>query len=58
MCIDCVPNATSQEQERDDVLNVSGFPDDVFRIVAAFTAGQAQAGYRIEEIDSCSLEAA
>lgn len=55
VCIDCVPNATTQAQERDDVLNVGGFSDEVFRIVAAFAAGQTRAGHWVDEIASASL---
>lgn len=55
VCIDCVPNSTSQVQERDDVLNVGGFSDEVFRIVAAFAAGQTAAGHWVSEIASTSL---
>lgn len=55
VCIDCVPNATSQAQERDDILNVGGFSDEVFRIVAAFAAGQTEAGHWVREIDAIAL---
>jgi 60 kDa SS-A/Ro ribonucleoprotein len=50
VCIDCTPNSTSQACERDDVLNIGGFSDDVFKIIAAFAAGQLSAGHWVGEI--------
>jgi len=55
VCIDCTPNATSQACERSDVLNVGGFSDEVFKIVAAFAAGQLGAGHWVGEIESITL---
>lgn len=52
VCIDCTPNATSQVCERDDVLNIGGFSDDVFKIIAAFAAGQLSAGHWVGEIEA------
>jgi 60 kDa SS-A/Ro ribonucleoprotein len=52
VCIDCVPNASTQAQERDDVLNVGGFSDDVFKIVAAFAAGATKAGRWVGKIEA------
>ncbi len=56
VCIDCTPNSTSQAAERSDVLNVGGFSDDVFKIIAAFAAGQLGAGHWVGEIESIALE--
>jgi 60 kDa SS-A/Ro ribonucleoprotein len=52
VCIDCTPNSTSQACERDDVLNVGGFSDDVFKIIAAFAAGQLSAAHWVGEIEA------
>jgi 60 kDa SS-A/Ro ribonucleoprotein len=52
VCIDCTPNATSQAIEREDVLNIGGFSDDVFKIIAAFAAGQLGAGHWVGEIEA------
>lgn len=52
VCIDCTPNSTSQACERDDVLNIGGFSDDVFKIIAAFAAGQLSAGHWVGEIEA------
>jgi 60 kDa SS-A/Ro ribonucleoprotein len=39
VCIDLQPNRTTQALEREDVLNVGGFSDDVFEIIAQFAQG-------------------
>lgn len=36
VCIDLQPNSTTQAPERGDILNVGGFSDAVFGVVAAF----------------------
>lgn len=40
VCIDIQPVATTQALERDDILNVGGFSDQVFDVVAAFAKGE------------------
>ncbi len=55
VCVDCTPNATSQATEREDVLNIGGFSDDVFRIVAAFAAGQLGAQHWVGEIEAVDM---
>ncbi|MDG4606096.1 MAG: RNA-binding protein, partial [Candidatus Contendobacter sp.] len=39
-CIDLQPYATVQAQTREDVLNVGGFSDAVFQVLAHFAAGR------------------
>lgn len=56
VCIDCTPNATSQACEREDVLNIGGFSDDVFKIVAAFAAGQLGANHWVGEIEAMTVQ--
>lgn len=55
VCIDCVPNGTTQAVERDDILNVGGFSDQVFKIIAAFAAGQLGAAHWVGEIESIDV---
>ncbi|MEJ7805678.1 MAG: RNA-binding protein [Telluria sp.] len=55
VCIDCTPNATSQAVEREDILNIGGFSDDVFKIIAAFAAGQLGAGHWVGEIEAVGM---
>ena len=40
VCLDVQPYATSQVSEREDVLNIGGFSDQVFDLIAAFAAGE------------------
>lgn len=58
VCIDCAPNATTQACERDDVLNVGGFSDEVFKIVAAFAEGKLDGRHWVGEIEAIDLPVA
>lgn len=51
VCIDVQPNGTTQAAEREDVLNVGGFSDAVFEIVAEFAAGRLAPGHWVEVIE-------
>ena len=55
VCIDIAPHATTQACERDDILNIGGFSDDVFRIIAAFAAGQLDPAHWVGEIEAIEL---
>jgi 60 kDa SS-A/Ro ribonucleoprotein len=55
VCIDIAPYGTTQAAECGDVLNVGGFSDDVFNIIAAFAAGQLSATHWIGEIQSIRI---
>jgi 60 kDa SS-A/Ro ribonucleoprotein len=57
VCIDLQPRTTTQAAERDDILNVGGFSDAVFKTVAAFVAGRLDAGHWVGEIDKIALAA-
>ena len=46
---------TTQAAERDDILNVGGFSDQVFEIVAEFAAGRLRSGHWVERIDQVTL---
>jgi 60 kDa SS-A/Ro ribonucleoprotein len=41
VCINLQPNATTQAPDRSDVLNIGGFSDAVFRVVASFLSDDA-----------------
>lgn len=56
VCIDIQPNATTQAQERADVLNVGGFSDAVFTLVADFAAGRLQGDHWAGVIGKIALE--
>ena len=55
VCIDIQPYGTVQAKERDDILNVGGFSDQVFDVIAEFARGQLNADPWIGVIDSVAL---
>lgn len=55
VCIDIQPTATTQAAERHDILNVGGFSDAVFTMVANFADGKMDAEHWVGEIDKVSL---
>ena len=55
VCIDLQPNRTTQALERDDVLNVGGFSDEVFAVVERFAAGTLDSAHWIGLIEEMEL---
>ena len=55
VCVDIQPHGTTQAAERDDILNVGGFSDEVFKIIAGFAAGQLQAQHWVGMIEDITL---
>jgi len=55
VCIDLQPAATVQTSEREDVLNVGGFSDHVFDIVAEFAKGTLNGDHWVGIIEKVSL---
>jgi len=55
VCIDLQPNDTTQAAERVDVLNVGGFSDQVFEVVAAFAAGDLHPNHWIGLLNAIEL---
>jgi 60 kDa SS-A/Ro ribonucleoprotein len=53
ICIDLQPYTTSQAPERGDILNIGGFSDAVFNVVASFLASDA--GRFVAEVESVEL---
>jgi len=51
VCIDIQPYGTTQAAERDDVLNVGGFSDTAFEVLAAFAADKLGPAHWVGEID-------
>lgn len=45
ICLDIQPYATTQAQEDHDILNIGGFSDSVFSIIADFAAGRLNANH-------------
>lgn len=55
VAIDIQPNGTVQAKERDDIINVGGFSDQVFQVIADVAAGRSSAGYWVQQIESIEL---
>jgi 60 kDa SS-A/Ro ribonucleoprotein len=55
VCIDIQPYATTQAAERRDILNVGGFSDAVWEIVARFAEGKTGAEHWVGEIEKIAL---
>ncbi len=55
VCIDIQPGRTTQAVERADILNVGGFSDAVFTMLAQFAQGVAGADHWVGEIEKVSL---
>lgn len=51
VCIDIQPYGTTQALERADILNVGGFSDAVFDVVARFAEGKLGADHWVGEIE-------
>lgn len=55
ICLDIQPNRTAQAYDRDDILNIGGFSDAVFRLIANFAVGRMSDGHWVAEIDSIEI---
>ena len=53
VCIDLQAYTTTQAPERDDILNIGGFSDAVFNVVASFLGGDA--GRFVAEVEAIEL---
>ncbi|MEZ5944954.1 MAG: TROVE domain-containing protein [Planctomycetaceae bacterium] len=53
ICIDLQPYQTTQAPERSDILNVGGFSDAVFEVIAAFLSSDA--GRFVAEVEAIEL---
>jgi 60 kDa SS-A/Ro ribonucleoprotein len=54
-CIDMQPYRTVQAVEREDILNVGGFSDQVFGVISEFARGELNADHWIGVIESVAL---
>lgn len=55
VCLDITPNDHTQAPERQDILNIGGFADNVFGIIADFAAGRLEEGYWVKKIEEVEL---
>lgn len=55
VCIDIQPYETTQAKERPDILNIGGFSDQVFEVIAAFAKGELGADHWVGRIRAVEL---
>ena len=55
VCIDIAPYGTTQADNQTDILNVGGFSDAVFDVIAQFVKGQNGAEYWTREIEKTEV---
>jgi 60 kDa SS-A/Ro ribonucleoprotein len=55
VCLDAQPSGSAQAAEREDILNIGGFSDAVFEIIATFAAGEMNAGHWVGLIEKIDL---
>jgi 60 kDa SS-A/Ro ribonucleoprotein len=56
VCIDIQPNRSTQAREQMDILNVGGFSDRVFDIVAAFARNELSPNHWVGEVEKVRLD--
>ena len=55
VCIDIQPYDTTQAKERADIINVAGFSDQVFGLIAQVAAGETSADHWVRQIEAEKL---
>ena len=55
ICIDLQPHGTTQAPDRADILNVGGFSDAVFDVVAQFATGTYGAAHWVDAIEKMEI---
>ncbi len=55
VCLDIQPYATTQAYDRTDVLNIGGFSDQVFQVIADFAADKLHPEHWVGLIEQVSL---
>jgi len=55
VCLDLQPNRSVQAPDREDILNIGGFADEVFATIAAFAAGRLAADHWVGVIEQTGL---
>lgn len=55
VCLDMQPYASSQAAEREDILNIGGFADTIFEIIALFARGELGSDHWVGVIEAIQL---
>ncbi len=56
VCLDMQPYGTTQAKERADILNIGGFSDQVFEVIAEFARGRLRGDHWTGVIEEITLE--
>ena len=56
VCLDIQPNASSQAIERNDIINIGGFSDQVFEVVSRFAKNELTDDHLVGEIEKIALQ--
>lgn len=56
VCLDIQPNRTTQAQSRADILNIGGFSDQVFSVIADFASNKLGSDHWVGVIEGINLE--
>ena len=55
ICVDVQPYENTQAPDRDDILNVGGFSDQVFDVISAFVSGELDPEHWIGRIEAIAV---
>lgn len=55
VCIDLQPYGTTQAKEREEILNIGGFSDQVFSVISEFAAGRLNSAHWVGVIQSVKV---
>lgn len=55
VCVDLQPSDSTQAHEREDILNIGGFSDSVFELLAQFANGELHADHWVGVIESLAV---
>jgi 60 kDa SS-A/Ro ribonucleoprotein len=55
VCVDIQPYGTTQAHEREDILNIGGFSDQIFKVVSEFAAGGLDANHWVGVIEAVEV---
>jgi len=55
VCVDVQPYDTAQALDREDILNIGGFSDQVFDVISAFVSGELDPEHWIGRIEATAI---
>ncbi len=55
VCLDIQPNTHTQAKDRQDIINIGGFSDQVFKLISAFADGSLDGGGQVDQIRNVTI---